>query len=191
MSFLNSVRTPNRVKVLEFNLIVIHEPGIDNYRWALNQVRQFLGNELVYVSSYQSVILFKVDGDPHEAASKLRESLKDAATPIIRVVPVDYVTDPFIDEVAEVVKELAQKIPEGETFRITLEGHLLAVREDNTKVRMHTIDAIRELAEYVDRPVDLTNPSWIIYIRVVKYMRIRRKAAISLVRPEEVARVSA
>ncbi|MCD6428683.1 MAG: THUMP domain-containing protein [Desulfurococcales archaeon] len=176
---------------MEFNLIVIHEPGIDNYRWALSQVRQFLGHDLIYVSSYQSVILFKVPNDPHEAASKLREALKEAATPIIRVVPVDYVTEPLIDEVAEAVKKLALKIPEGETFRITLEGHLLTVREDNTKVKMHTIDAIRELAKYVDRPVDLTNPSWVIYIRIVKYLRVRRKAAISLVRPEEVARVSA
>ena len=176
---------------MEFNLIVIHEPGIDNYRWALSQVRQFLGNDLVFVSSYQSVILFKVSEDPHEVARRLREALKDSSTPIIRVVPVDYVTDPLIDEVAEVVKELASRIPEGETFRITLEGHLLSVREDNTKVRMHTIDAIRELAKYVDRPVDLTKPSWVIYIRVVKYLRVRRKAAISLVKPEEVARVSA
>ena len=176
---------------MEFNLIVIHEPGLDNYRWALNQVRQFLGNDVVYVSSYQSVILFKVPGNPHEVASKLRESLKDTATPVIRVVPVDFVTEPLIDEVAQAVRELAQKIPEGETFRITLEGHLLTVREDRSRVRMHTIDAIRELAEYVSRPVDLTNPSWVIYIRVVKYMRVRRKAAISLVKPEEVARVSA
>ena len=56
---------------------------------------------------------------------------------------------------------------------------------------MHTIDAIRELAKYVDRPVNLDNPQWIIYIRVVKFHKIMRKAAISLLKPEELRRLVA
>lgn len=175
---------------MEFNLIVIHESGIDNYSWARNQVRQILGTRATYVSSYQSVILYKVDEDPHEVAKELREALAESGTPIVRIVPVDYVTEPVIDDVVEVIKELAPKIPENEPFRITLEGHLYSIREDGLKIRMHTIDAIRKLAEYIDRPVDLTNPLWVIYIRVVKFRRIRRKAAISLVKPEEIKRVS-
>jgi len=174
---------------LEFNLIVIHEPGRENYGWARNQVRGILGEGLTFVSAYQSVILYRVEGDPHEAAARVRGELKGASTPIIRVIPVDYVRNPVLDEVAEAVKALAERIPGGETFRITLEGHLFSRRGEGVAVRMHTIDAVRELAKYVDRPVDLTNPSWIIYVRVVRFMRVRRKAAISLLKPEEVARV--
>jgi len=175
---------------VEFNLVVIHEPGPENYSWARNQVRQILGPNIIFVSAYQSVILYKVDIDPHEAAGKIREVLKGSSTPIIRVVPVDYVTEPLIDEVVEAVKKLVPKIGNNETFRITLEGHLMSRRSDGSLVRMHSIDAIREIAKYVDRPVDLKNPSWIIYIRVVRYMRVRRKATISLVKPEEIARIT-
>ena len=169
---------------------MIHEPGQDNYGWARNQVRQILGLDAIFVSAYQSVILYKVSGDPHEAASKLRNLLKGSSTPIIRVIPVDYVTEPIIDEVVEIVKELAHRIPPNSPYRITLEGHLYMVRSDGAKVRMHSLDAIKEMAKYVDRPVNLKNPSWVIYVRVVRYMRVRRKAAISLVKPEEIERIS-
>jgi len=174
-----------------FSLIVTHEPGIDNYRWARNQLRQIVGTKLRYVSSYQSVILYDLDEDPHEVAREIREALKGVGTPIIRVIPVDYVTDPYINDVVEVVKEsIAPKIPEGTKFRVTLEGHLYAVREDGSRVRMHTIDAVREIAKYIDRPVDLENPELIVFVKVVKYMRGRRKAGISLLKPEELRRVS-
>ena len=174
-----------------FSLIVTHEPSIDNYRWARNQLRQIAGTKLRYVSSYQSVILYDLDEDPHEVAREIREALRNVGTPIIRVIPVDYVTDPYVDDVVEVVKEnIAPKIPERTKFRVTLEGHLYRVREDGYRVRMHTIDAVREIAKYIDRPVDLKNPELIVFVKVVKYMRGRRKAGISLLQPEELRRVS-
>ncbi len=174
-----------------FSLIVTHEPGIDNYRWARNQLRQIAGTKLRYVSSYQSVILYDLDEDPHEVAREIREALKGVGTPIIRVIPIDYVTDPYISDVVEVIKEsIAPKIPEGTKFRVTLEGHLYVVREDGSRVRMHTIDAVREIARYIDRPVDLENPELVVLVKVVKYMRGRRKAGISLLKPEELRRVS-
>lgn len=174
---------------MTFNLIITHEPGIDNYRWARNQVRQIVGEGLRYVSSYQSVILYDVDEDPHEVANRIRESLRETATPIIRVIPIDYVVNPFLSEVEEVVKELAPKIPENSTFRLTIEGHLYGESEGK-RLRLHTMDSIKALAKHIDRPVNLDNPDWILYVKVVKYMRGRRKAGISLLRPEELKRVS-
>jgi len=173
---------------LEFNLIVIHEPGVDNYSWVRNYIKQLLGDKVRYVSAYQSVILYLVD-EPHTAAKLIRESVGSSSTPIIRVIPVDYVTDPEVGKVVEAVKSLSTKIPPNETFRITLEGHLYRVSGEGFLERMHTIEAIRELASYVDRPVNLDNPQWIIYIRVVKFRRIMRRAAISLLKPEELRRL--
>ncbi len=176
---------------MDFSLIVTHEPGIDNYRWVRNQLKQIVGDKLRYVSSYQSVILYDLDGDPHEVARQIREALKGVGTAVIRVIPVDYVTNPYIEEVCEVVREyIAPKIPEDSSFRITIEGHLMRSAGEGRYVRMHTIDAVKELAKYVDRPVNLENPDLIIYVKVVKYMRWRRKAGISLLKPEELMRVS-
>jgi len=171
-----------------FNLIVTHEPGLDNYRWVRNQVRELIGSSLRFISSYQSVILYDVDEDPHEIASRIRELLKDKGTPIIRIIPIDYVTDPYLEEVEKIMKTLSTKIPPNNKFRITLEGHLY--KRNNEKTAMvHTMDAIRELAKYFNNPVDLTNPDQVIFIKVVKYMKYRRKAGISLLRPSELRRV--
>ncbi len=176
---------------MTFSLIVTHEPGLDNYRWVRNQLRQITGGKLRYVSSYQSVVLYDVDEDPHEVAAQIRRALKGVGTPIIRVIPVDYVAEPEIDEVCEVVKEfIAPKVPEGVKFRVTLEGHLLGRGEDGRLRRLHTIDSVRRVAALIDRPVDLENPDVILFIKVVRYMRWRRKAAVSLLKPEELERVS-
>lgn len=168
-----------------FNLIVIHEPGPDNWRWARNQLRQLLGAEGKILTSYQSVMLYLVEGDPHQVADKLRESLRGGGTPIIRIIPVDYVVDPYLDEVIEVVKNIVVKIPQNESFRITLQGHLMSIDSEGRKVIMHSIDSIREIAKYVDRPVNLEKPDWIVFIKVVKVLRGKRVAAVSLLKPHE------
>lgn len=168
-----------------FNLVIIHEPGPDNWRWARNQLRQLLGVEGKILTSYQSVMLYFVEGDPHEVASRLRESLRGGGTPIIRVIPVDYVVNPYLEEVIEVVKGIAPKIPQNESFRITLQGHLMSVGPGGRREIMHSIDSIREIAKYVDRPVNLDNPDWVIFIKVVKVLRGKRVAAVSLLKPHE------
>lgn len=168
-----------------FNLIVIHEPGPDNWRWARNQLRQLLGVEGKILTSYQSVMLYLVEGDPHQVASKLRESLRGGGTPIIRVIPVDYVVGPYLDEVIEVIKNMVVRIPQNESFRITLQGHLMSVSPEGRKITMHSIDSIREIAKYIDRPVNLENPDWVVFIKIVKVMRGKRVAAVSLLKPHE------
>ncbi len=171
--------------VLEtFNLVIIHEPGPDNWRWARNQLRQVLGSEGRLFASYQSVMLYSVDGDPHQVADRLRESLK-GATPVIRVIPVDHVVEPYLDSVVNVVKDLAVRMPEGSSFRITLQGHLIGEDLRGRRRLMHTIDSIREIAKYVDRPVDLESPDWVILIKVVRISRSRRAAAVALLKPAE------
>ncbi len=176
---------------MTFSLIVTHEPGLDNYRWVRNQLRQITGGKLRYVSSYQSVVLYDVDEDPHAVAAQIRDALTGVATPVIRVIPVDYVTEPEVEEVCEVVKEfIAPKIPGGVKFRVSLEGHLLGRGEDGRLRRMHTLDSVRRVAALIDRPVDLERPDVVVFIKVVRYMRWRRKAAVSLLKPEELKRVS-
>ncbi|MEM1983155.1 MAG: hypothetical protein QXZ63_05785, partial [Sulfolobales archaeon] len=101
---------------MEFNLMVIHEPGVDNYSWVRNYIKQLLGDRVEYVSSYQSVILYLVD-EPHSVAKLIKESLSNTSSPIIKVIPADYVVEPLIDKVSEAVKDLATKIPVNDTFR--------------------------------------------------------------------------
>jgi tRNA(Ser,Leu) C12 N-acetylase TAN1 len=47
---------------------------------------------------------------------------------------------------------------------------------------------VREIAEEVSRPVNLTKPDWVVYVRVVR-MGFAKVAAISLLKPEELRRI--
>lgn len=172
---------------LNFNLIITHEPGRDNYYWALSQIREILGSNISVIYSRQSLIFIRVQ-NPHEAAQKIRETLSGSATPIYRAIPIDVVVDPLIDSVRNVIEELAKKIPKDKTFRITLQGHLYGFDENRRFIRLHTIDSIRILADRIDRRVNLSNPDWIIFIKVV-VIRNREYAAIALLENKEMENI--
>ncbi len=167
--------------------MVIHEPGVDNYSWVRNYIRQLLGGRVEYVSSYQSVILYLTE-EPRVVTKAIKESLTNTSSPIIKVIPVDHVVDPLIDKVVEVVKELASRIPNNESFRITLDGHLFYEDEGFLK-ELGSLEAIRELAKYVDRPVNLESPDWVIYVRVIRFRKVMKKATVSLLKPEDLRRL--
>ncbi len=144
-----------------FNLVVSHLPGRIMAReaekhlvWLLRDVR------IVY--RMPNLILARV-GDPRDAVTRLRRSLPDS-TPILRVVPLDYVTEPVVSKVRRVVHGLLEEAPEG-SYAIRLDGHLL----DEHGRMMHKIDSIRIIAEGIERPVNLTAPDLLVYIKVVKY----------------------
>jgi len=175
------------VEVPEFNLIVVHEPGIENYLKVRNAIKQLLGPRIAYVYSYQSVILYKCLDDPRVCTEAVRSCGRSPGIPIIKVIPVDRVSRAEIGAVREAVREVARRIPEGSTFRVTLQGHVDR-EESGYLVELSSSEAVREIAEEVDRPVNLTKPDWVVYVRVIK-VGFTKVAAISLLKPEELRRI--
>ncbi len=178
-----------RLRVPEFNLIVVHEPGIENYARVRDYVKQVLGDRVIYVYSYQSVVLYKCLDDPHACAEAVRRGSLEAGIPIVKAIPVDAVTRADVSSVRESVRRLADRIPPSGTFRVTLKGRLERVEEGYT-VELGSDEALREIAEEVDRPVNLTRPDWVVYVRVIR-MGLAKVAAVALLRPHELERVSA
>ncbi|MEM1651314.1 MAG: THUMP domain-containing protein [Sulfolobales archaeon] len=177
-----------RLGVPDFNLIVVHEPGVENYERVRNYVKQLLGNKVVYTYSYQSVVLYKCLDDPHKCAKTIRESSRGTGVPIIKVIPVDYVVKADIAFVREAVRKLVDRIPQGETFRVTLQGRLEKTEKDYS-IELSSNEAVREIASEVDRPVNLVEPNWVVYVRVIK-IGLTKVAAVSVLKPYELARVS-
>lgn len=175
------------VEVPEFNLIVVHEPGIENYQRVRNAIKQVLGPRVVYAYSYQSVILYKCLDDPRECTEAVKTCVRGSGIPVIKVIPVDRVSKAEIRAVREAVREVARRIPEGSTFRITLQGHVDR-EESGYLVELSSDEAVREIAEEIDRPVNLTKPDWVVYVRVIK-VGFTKVAAISLLKPEELKRI--
>ncbi len=166
-----------------FNIIITHYPGYDNFSMAREQLREIL-EEIRIIDTGQSIILAKVK-DPYEAVKIIRDSgLRE--TPILRVIPVDRVTDIYVDRVAEAVRELllGKSKPE-ESFKIKIDGHLYALREDVSE-RLHKDEAIKIIAEGIDRPVDLRNPDWLVYVKAVRLYRVTELASVTVCRPPDI-----
>jgi len=164
-----------------FNLIVTHEPGPDNYRYVYNLLQEKI-KDLILVDSGPAVLLFKTS-DPYKVVEELKRH-RDQLSMIYRVIPVDIVTEAYVETVAEKASELAlSRIPVDKTYRIVLHGRLYW-RE--TKAPAHSLDAISVIAEKIERKVSLTHPDYLVYIRSLKLYRIRRIAAITVTTPDKI-----
>jgi len=150
---------------------------------AIQELIEYLGS--VYVMWKQrSLLLVKTKLDPYEAVRKIKENIDPNFTNILRVIPIDALTPPYVDKVAEKVLELIDKIKPDETFRITLDGRLYRVTEGVLK-RLHSREAIDEIAKNVNRKVNLEHPDKVIYIKTLKF-RGEDYASITICRPDEI-----
>ncbi len=164
-----------------FNLIVTHLPGFPNKRDAMRHL-QWLLDDIEIVESRPNILLVRVS-DPGLAVERLRRSLP-RDTPILRVVPVHAVTYPRVDEVKNVVDRLLSRAPPG-SFAVRIDGHLL----DSERKMMHKTDAAIVIADGIERPVNLSNPDILVYVKVVRYRR-SYLAAIYVGPPSGILRVA-
>lgn len=164
-----------------FNLMITHEPGPENYRYVLSILRDILGNYRV-VDAGTAIILVKVD-DPYGAIKELSKHRCELSI-IYRVIPIDKVVDPYVEDVAEKAAKLAEeKIPRDKTYRVSLRGRLYW---KETRTPAHTMDAIKIIAEKIDRNVSLTHPDYVVYIRSVRLYHRRRVATITVTTPDNI-----
>lgn len=166
---------------MSFNVIITHEHGLENFRFILSKLR---ASELNYilVDKSPSIILLRVE-DPYEFTRKVRQ-ISEGLRVIYRVIPVDIVVDPYVEVVAEKAGELAeQRIPPDKTYRVTLHGRLYW---QETRAPAHSMDAIRVIADRLNRQVSLTHPDYLVYIRSVKLYHRRRYAAITVAPTDEI-----
>jgi tRNA acetyltransferase TAN1 len=167
------------VKFKLFNLIASVEPGWREKRKALNFVRDNLPSARLF-AELQSLLLFKVN-EPYKAVRTLSEKLVGSNEPILRLIPVDTVTPPYPKDVADAAYELVEKrCKPSDTFAVKLEGHLF---DPDTGRRLHKIDAVRTIAERIQLPVNLSNPSILVLVKVVKMSRSLYYAAIMVAPP--------
>lgn len=136
---------------------------------AIEELVQYIGGVYV-VWKQRSLVLVKLTRmEPYDAIRSIRENIDPYNTNILRVIPVDIVYSPILEDVAKVVWDLAsEKIASNETFRITLEGHLYKVEEDGSLIEARSKESIDYIAKNIDRKVKLVNPDKIVHIKIVK-----------------------
>ncbi len=146
------------------------------------ELKSYWGNDFYVVRKQPSLLIIKHRKDPFEAVKKLKEVVDPRYTTLLKAIPFDYSVPADIEEVIKAVKEAAKKIPEGETYRITLHGPIFELKGDDW-VELDKMEAIRRIAEVVDRPVNLDNPQWVVYIKSMPLRGIQ-VAGVSVHKPE-------
>lgn len=129
-------------------------------------------------SGISGVILARSSLGPDAAIAALRARL--AAEPwefryVMRVIPVHEGTAARAAEIAEAASRLAKRIPEGDTYRITLK------KRNSSEPRE---DIIAQVAGAIPRRVSLGAPDWVVLVEI-----LGPEAGVSVVRPGGVLRV--
>ena len=147
-----------------FNLIVTTARGQENLAAIeLEDLLRFLGDESPQVSttSVAGLITAKTSLDPFTVIEKVKEIMEEEPWRIgslMRIIPIEVVVDSNIDEIAQAVEKLASKIPENQSFRITIEKR---------HTQLTSSEIIEAAAKNIDRKVNLKNPDWIVLIEII------------------------
>jgi len=142
------------------------------------RVLRTLGDDSPFVrrSLAEGIIGVKTCLDSREVVRGLRRLFDEDPSLIqhtLKWVPVDLWTYSDMDSMKRAVAELGKGIEAGERWRMTV--------EKRRYTQYHKIEIIKELAELIDRKVDLENPDKILRIDIIgKY------AGISILKPQDI-----
>ncbi len=115
----------------------------------------------IHTTNIDGIVIGYSMMDPVKFIFYLREKLKDVPWEIrylLRFLPIEKVVLTEISEIKEISIELAKKIPIDDSFKILIEK-----RHTNLK----KINIINEIAPFVLRKVNLTNPCWTVLIEII------------------------
>lgn len=146
------------------------------------ELKSYWDKNFYVVKKQPSLLVVKHKEDPFEAVRKLKELVDPRYTTLLKAIPYDFSVPADIKEVVKAVEKAAKKIPEGEAYRITLKGPLFEFNNDEW-IELDKDKAIRMIAEVVNRPVNLDNPQWVVFVKSIPIRGIQM-AGVSVHKPE-------
>ena len=166
----------------DFNLLVTTTRGNeDNVCSEVWYLLKEIGDEKAEVdrTGVSGLIAVKTSLNPFEVITKFREILKERPYEFrysLRIIPIEKVVKTRVEEIQKAAEELASKIGENETFRITVEKRFTEIS---------TRDIIEAAASKIERKVNLERPDKILLIEIIGDL-----TGISVIRPEDIISVS-
>jgi tRNA acetyltransferase TAN1 len=165
----------------DFNLLITTSRG--NEEDACSEIWYLLGEigdsaAKVDKTGITGLVAAKTAFNPFEVVEKFREILKERPYEFrytFRVIPIEKIVRTDLGEIERTATELASKIKENESFRVTVEKRFT---DTSTK------DMIEAAAVNIERKVDLRNPDKVILVEVVG-----RLTGISIIKPEQILAV--
>ncbi|HMK94296.1 MAG TPA: THUMP domain-containing protein [Candidatus Limnocylindrales bacterium] len=166
----------------DFNLVATTSRG--NERPMCNELFYLLKEELSDAQAETSktkirgLIVAKTTLEPREAIDKLRAVLNERPYEFryaLRIMPIERVVPTDLEEIKRVTLELAGRIGEQETFRVTVEKRFTT---------LHSKDIVEAAASLIKRKVDLENPDRILLLEILGGL-----TGISLLKPGDILSV--
>jgi len=148
----------------DFNLLISSARG--NEREAGSELRYLLAelrdmNVQTGLTPVSGLTVAKTAIDPVDVVRKLRPILSEKPWQfryILKIKPIMRVVQSDIARVCEAVEELASKVQENETFRVSVQKR---------HSRLESKELIDQVAKRVPRKVDLKNPSRVILVEIM------------------------
>jgi tRNA acetyltransferase TAN1 len=166
----------------DFNLLASTARG--NERLMINELVFLLKDALgdadavAVKTGVRGLVAAKTSFDPYVAIEKLRGLLTERPYEFrfaLRIIPIEKVVPTGLEEIKHAALELALRIGENESFRVTVEKRFTT---------LHTNDIISAVATDIQRKADMENPNKILLIEVLGAF-----TGISLVKPDEIISV--
>ena len=162
-----------------FNLIATTSRG--NERPMINEILYLLKEEVgdseaqAAKTKIRGLIVAKTTHDPLTIIEKFHSLLKERPYEFryaLRILPIDQVVPTDLAKIKEATAELATKIHENETFRVTVEKRFTS---------LHTKDLIEAAAGDIKNRVNLENPDKILLVEVLGAL-----TGLSLLKPSDI-----
>jgi tRNA acetyltransferase TAN1 len=109
----------------------------------------------------RGLVVAKTALDPVEVTDKFREILQERPYEFrysLRIIPIEKVVHTSVEEIKNAALDLATKLGEDETFRVTIEKRYTSI---------HSRDFIEAVATEIKNKVNLENPDRILLIEVL------------------------
>ncbi|MDR2203232.1 MAG: THUMP domain-containing protein, partial [Nitrososphaerota archaeon] len=126
----------------------------------------------------RGIIVARTSLDPYVAVDKFRSLLGECPYEFrfaLRIMPIERVVLTDVESIKQVSLELASRIGEDETYRITIEKRFTT---------LHSMDIISAVAANICQRADMKNPDKILLIEILGAV-----TGISLVKPNEIISV--
>ncbi len=168
--------------IRDFNLLATTSRG--NERPMINEILYLLKEELgdteaqAVKTKIRGLIVAKTSLDPVAVIEKFHTILKERPYEFryaLRILPIEKVVQTDLEEIKKATTELAKKIDENETFRVTVEKRFTT---------LHTKDLIEAAAGDIMQKADLKNPDKILLIEVLGAL-----TGLSLLKPSDILAV--
>ena len=166
----------------DFNLLATTSRG--NERPMCNELLYLLKEELgdaqaqVSKTKIRGLIVAKTTQDPCIVIEKFRAIIKDRPYEFryaLRILPIEKVVPTSLEEIKHTTAELATKIGETQTFRVTVEKRFTT---------LHSQELIEAAASDIKQKANLKNPDKILLIEVLGAL-----TGISLLKPSDILAV--